>query len=123
MLHGVEAPSSSFSRAFSSNEDSDDDDNDHSDNTSRAIAKSPEAQKTIVELKSACDRSKRRSVEFRRGGGKNGSLKRKNRNSLMIQRRGSRFGGGNNAGGSKGGVAGSGKSTFVLLNPHQSVQV
>jgi hypothetical protein len=71
-------------------------DDDHEDEDPASSIKTPQALQAITQLKSACDRTERRSVEFRRG---QGSIKRKNRNGK------------------------SGKSTFAVLSEGQSVSL
>jgi hypothetical protein len=95
MLHGVPAPSTPLS-PFNNNDDDDDYNNEKkSTNTSQV------AVQAIAQLKSACDRSERRSVEFRRG---TGSLKRK---KLGTNANGARWG----------------KSTFAVISEGQSIAV
>ncbi|KAK9896662.1 hypothetical protein P389DRAFT_211371 [Cystobasidium minutum MCA 4210] len=92
MLHGLEP------RSINPFSDDNDDEDDPSGPSSSI--RTPEAVLAIAQLKAACDRTERRSVEFRRG---QGSIKRKRNAS---QNRGGR-----------------GKSTFAVLNEGQSVSV
>lgn len=92
MLHGLEP------RTINPFSDDNDDEEDPSGPSSSI--RTPEAVTAIAQLKAACDRTERRSVEFRRG---QGSIKRK-RN--VSQNRGGR-----------------GKSTFAVLNEGQSVSI
>lgn len=92
MIHGL-TPRLSISPFSDDNDESDDSEG----SSSSSSIKSPEAVQAITQLKSACDRSERRSVEFRRG---QGSIKRKHRNGKR-----------------------SGKSTFAVLNEGQNISL
>lgn len=87
MIHGLTP------RIVSPFSDEDDDDDVSGSSSS---TKSPQAVQAIMQLKSACDRTERRSVEFRRGQG-----------SIMRKHKARR----------------SGKSTFAVINEGQSISL